>query len=503
MGVLDILTHNDLDSALKNKQLQVAFQPCISLSKLSALGAEAFLRWQHPALGLLPANLFMPFARAQGRTREVALFMLRETLRSAAEWRRAGLDWKAYVNVDGADLADGMLADSIALLLCEFDLPAETLTLDVRESDLAERGAQILPHLTALRTMGVGIALDTVPGEAPLQDLSGLPLTEMKIAGPAIIRFIESTKDTGLGRILNRLHQARQAGLTTCAVRVESEATLWALQRVGFDAAQGAYISPPIALRELVRWDGIWRQAAEQLSAQKTRASRAEPQIAAEPQEQLADRFESARTGFEPDADGEGAFDEALINSAIDAIAPDAFGTDLSHNDESEFSFDAVPDSGVTGDHEDGVAHDPDADTQPDAPEGEFSFDAPIPVELEAPEEPADEPTASIAQSFAPPARAAYPIAEPAPQEPPASVTIQRKAKTGIALSAPTAPTAAAKRGRKGAPRTESTAKAAPLEPVLIERRIPGLDKPIAMQVAASSREHKGLFGRLLPGAKK
>lgn len=528
MGVHDILTHNDLDSALKNKQLQVAFQPCISLSKLSALGGEAFLRWQHPALGLLPANLFMPFARAQGRTREVATFVLRETLRAVSEWRRAGLQWKAYVNVDGADLADGMLADSIALLLCEFEVPAEALTLDIRETDFAERGAQFLPHIAALRTMGVGIALDTVPGEAPLQDISSLPLTEMKIAGPAIIRFVEMTQDTGLGRIMHRLDQAREAGLLTCAMRVESEATLWALQRVGFDAAQGAYISRPLPLTELVRWDHIWRKAAAELTAQKQRPAPKAP-VSESPAErkaleaQLSDRIEDPsapitlaaddetgevlapvfgrrapeppppeHTGSEPLAaeeaapvaeaddfafDAPGLEDEARepqpVTEAAAEVEPgtemesEAEGEDIGDDAEAasskDFSFDASP------------------TTESDVPPmAEFTFDAHA-ADLPPPVQP--EPAQSM------PHRRAEPVArEPALTGPPANFKVHRK--TTDEMSAPASVAGRTEKTRGGAD------KPATLEPVLIERRIPGLAKPIVMQVAQSGHEGRGLFGR-------
>lgn len=554
MGVLDILTHNDLDSALKNKQLQVAFQPSISLATLSALGAEAFLRWQHPALGLLPANLFMPFAREQGRTREVAQFMLRETLRSVADWRRAGLDWKAYVNVDGSDLADGMLADSIALLLCEFELPPEVLTLDIRESDLVERGAQVLPHLTGLRTMGVGIALDTVPGEAPLQDISALPLTEMKIAGPAIIRFMEQTREAGLGRILGRLNQAHAAGLKTCAVRVESEATLWALQRVGFDAAQGSYISPPISLNELVRWDHVWRQAAEQLTAQKaeTRAAAGETaeDAGAAAEAHLDDRFEDAHAPFTVDMDETAHFDEAAVSSAIDAISPPLVDTnEESDTNTPEIAAEFTPDVAHERAPQEARASEEEEFDETVADDAEFSFDAPAagddvsdappdaaadvelhpfpefaesPPEAEAPHsaegETAHDDAADDAFTFDAP-HAAPVEAEPYERAPPAPVVArQRVARTPQPLppgeapgnitfhrssaAAAGTPPAASKAGFNPLQKGQSAAKdAAPLEHTLIERRIPGVAKPVTMQVAAATRE--GFFGRLKSSRKK
>lgn len=265
------ITHEDLDSAFKNKQLSLVFQPKVSITRLLATGAEAYIRWQHPSHGLLLPGLFLPFIEQEGRSHELTLFVLRESLRQCVAWHREGLRWTVAVNVGASDLIDGTLATSVSLLLEEFDLPADALTFDLPEGEIARNPSGVLPTLLDLRARGCGLSLDSGANPFLLEDIKGLPLTELKIAGSAIIQFVESTQHAGHGRIAARLKLAKQYGIPASAVGVENEATLWALQRAGFDNAQGLYICRPLLGNQLKHWDTVWRSAAHSLAASKTR----------------------------------------------------------------------------------------------------------------------------------------------------------------------------------------------------------------------------------------
>lgn len=268
------ITHLDLDFAIQSKQLTAGFEPYVSLRKLEAKGVELHLIWQHPQFGPLLPGLFMPFIQAEGRTRQITGFMLREATRAAADFRRAGLEWSVSVNIPLEDLIDGTLPNLISMLLDEFNLTAETLIIDINESDLLTRSAQALPALTGLRALGCGVALDSAPGEAMIQDLRGLPFSEIKVSGAAIVQFIDRTRHSGEGRVAARVYNARSNGLPVTAVGVDSEPMLWSVQRVDFDSAQGPYICSPTDPIALVRWEKIWREAAENIRVRKVQHRR-------------------------------------------------------------------------------------------------------------------------------------------------------------------------------------------------------------------------------------
>lgn len=277
MSTTVTLTHEDLDSAIQNKQLFLVFQPTVALGRLMAIGAEALLRWQHPSYGLLQPGLFLPFVAEQGRSQEIARYVAREAVRACADWRKAGLDWRVAINLSVEDLADGTFASVLALMLDQAELPAEAISVDISETEFAERSATLLPALAQLRSLGCGVALDSLPGDRQLQSIDALPLSELKLAGEGMLRFVHRTQHAESGRMVARLERARSQGLRRTAVGVESEATLWAVQRSGFDTVQGTYICRPLPAHDLVRWDKIWRQAAENLSEQKARALSEEP----------------------------------------------------------------------------------------------------------------------------------------------------------------------------------------------------------------------------------
>ena len=270
----EAITHLDLDSAIKSNQLVASFEPFVSLRKLQARGVELHLTWHHPQYGRLSPGLFMPFITSEGRSRQVTGFMLREGARAAADWRRAGLDWTVSLNLPLEDLVDGTLPSTLGVLLDEFDLPPEVFIIDVSESDLLARSAQALPAITGLRALGCGVALDSAPGQAMIQDLRGLPFTEIKVSGRAIVQFVDRTHHAGTGRVAARVYNARSNGMPVTAVGVESEAMLWSVQRLDFDAAQGPYICAPTDPVSLIRWEKIWQEAADNIRARKVSTRR-------------------------------------------------------------------------------------------------------------------------------------------------------------------------------------------------------------------------------------
>jgi EAL domain-containing protein (putative c-di-GMP-specific phosphodiesterase class I) len=408
------ITHSDLDSAFKNKQFFLLFQPKVSISRLLATGAEAFIRWQHPSHGLLHPGLFLPFIEQEGRLRELTLFVLREALRQCVAWHRESLRWTVAVNVGASDLIDGTLATSVNLLLEEFDLPADALTLDVPESELAKNPAQVLPTLLDLRARGCGVALDSGANPFLLEDVKGLPLTELKIAGSAIIQFVQSTQHAGHGRIAARLKLAKDYRIPASAVGVEDEATLWALQRAGFDNAQGLYICRPLRGSELKRWDSIWREAAHNLAASKKR-----PLIADDPAAE-----EEVRPTPKRPLHGTEEFMTALSRRTTAAPARAA--------------------------------------------------------EQAVPEEAQAETAAADRPSQAPPLEADMP--------PLAAWSVPAKP----ALEAPIRQVPRATRG--GAKEDAAKEEPAPEQLPLITRRVPGLEKPIAMSVQNPGRQSFSLF---------
>lgn len=253
------LTPSDIDQAFQRNEFRVVFQPKVDLATSEVKGAESFIRWQHPTYGLLPPGLFLDFVESQGRMNELTGLVFHESLKAAAKWQQAGHDWSVSVNVGPRDLMSEGFAQGLADLIAEYGLKPQHVIIEVPERALAQEPKALGPVLLAVRKTGVGIALDgggIVPVD--LTQFEPMPFTSVKVGGTATIRLAQRLGLKGAGAVAARLRFARQYGLESVAVGAEDEAMMRGLEYVGFTAAQGIWIQKPMALDELLAWDGTW-----------------------------------------------------------------------------------------------------------------------------------------------------------------------------------------------------------------------------------------------------
>ncbi|TMA21275.1 MAG: diguanylate cyclase, partial [Deltaproteobacteria bacterium] len=152
----------DLRRALERRELRLHYQPVVSLSTGSIVGAEALIRWQHPERGLVAPAEFIPLAEEMGLIVPIGAWVLSEACRQMKEWQeRLGMpDLEIGVNLSSKQfLAPGLVAE-VGRVLSETGLSPQSLRLEVTESLLMDRHLQVADAMTGLRAMGVRIDLD-------------------------------------------------------------------------------------------------------------------------------------------------------------------------------------------------------------------------------------------------------------------------------------------------------------------------------------------------------
>ncbi|PKP76858.1 MAG: hypothetical protein CVT81_12405 [Alphaproteobacteria bacterium HGW-Alphaproteobacteria-3] len=249
------LTNRDIDLAFEAGHLFLVCQPKISLADGAILGAEAYVRWNHPDYGLLPPGLFLSFFEQRERSGELTRFVARAAADIVLAWRAAGRDWPLSINLGASDLADMGLPGALDEIVSERGLDPASFILEVPEGAFARHGEEARLVLSTLRRLGFRTALDgggavIVPDDA----LTAEFFDEVKIGGASIIQFARRLKGTGLGFVGKRVSLAASRGLGATAVGVEDVTTLLALPALGFTAAQGAHLCRPLAPAELARW---------------------------------------------------------------------------------------------------------------------------------------------------------------------------------------------------------------------------------------------------------
>jgi EAL domain-containing protein (putative c-di-GMP-specific phosphodiesterase class I) len=262
------LDPSDIDLAFQRKEFCLVYQPKVDLASSQMLGAEAFIRWHHPQYGLLPPGLFLEFIEAHGKMPELTGFVFETAFDAARKWTQAGKDWSISINVAPGTVTAPDFCQGLSQLILQYGLRAERVIVEIPERAVAQEPEALCEALNAVRGLGVQVSLDgggIVPVD--LTQFKPMPFTSINVGGPASIRLAQRLGLKGKGAIAARLRYARHFNLEAVAVGAEDEATLMGLADVGFTAAQGIWIQKPLALDELLAWDGKWAKGRVALDA--------------------------------------------------------------------------------------------------------------------------------------------------------------------------------------------------------------------------------------------
>jgi predicted signal transduction protein with EAL and GGDEF domain len=242
----------DFRHAISRGELRVVYQPKINLKTRQVFGVEALVRWQHPQLGFILPDRFIPMAEQTGAVRPLTLWMLERALQQCLEWRGLGYDLIAAVNLSPRNLHDPELPERVRALLDLLGAPAEMLELEITESVIMSDPLRSLQVLTRLSRMGLRLAVDDFgTGYSSFSYLRKLPVHEIKIDKSFIDDMVEDGDDV---IVQSTIELAHNLGLTCVAEGVQDQATLERLAKLGCDTAQGDFISPPLDGRGVADW---------------------------------------------------------------------------------------------------------------------------------------------------------------------------------------------------------------------------------------------------------
>lgn len=216
-------------------------------------GVEALVRWEHPTLGLVTPDRFIPLAEQSGLVHELTLQVLNQTLLQAVAWRAESLDLTVAVNISPLLLDRAELVQQIASLQGSYGVPAERIILEVTESSLLRDPAVALGVLTRLRLRGFGLSLDDYgTGFSSMQQLAQIPFTELKIDRS----FVRGVHERDSQRVILRsaVEMASELGLVTVGEGVESRAELAVLEDCGCTLVQGWLFAKAMPAAELTQW---------------------------------------------------------------------------------------------------------------------------------------------------------------------------------------------------------------------------------------------------------
>ncbi|MEU8117589.1 bifunctional diguanylate cyclase/phosphodiesterase [Spirillospora sp. NPDC049024] len=243
----------DLRRALDRSELELFYQPKISLRDGHLVGMEALLRWRHPDKGLLEPEAFLSVAEQTYLMRSITHYVVEAALAQAAAWWRADMPVQVAVNASGRDLLDTGLTEVIEEGLLARGLPAAALQLEITERILMNEPAYASDTVGALAELGIPLSLDDFgTGYSSLVRLKRLPVEEIKIDSSFVRRLADSPDDAVIVRSIVDL--VRTLGLRSVAEGVEDPAIAERLREMGCDAAQGWHFCRPMDAAAATDW---------------------------------------------------------------------------------------------------------------------------------------------------------------------------------------------------------------------------------------------------------
>ena len=239
---------NDLRRALDSYEFEVYYQPKydIQADPPRLVSAEALIRWQHPELGMIAPDTFIPLFERNGKIGEVDKYVWAQAARQIARWR-AQFDTTipVSVNLSRVEVFDPELERTLETLLEKNGLDHGDLKLEVTESACTENPYQVIDVIERLRKKGFEIEMDDFgTGYSSLNMLSTMPIDVLKMDRAFVSNIEHNARDIQLVELI--LGIARNLKIPVVAEGVETEEQLHLLKQMGCALVQGFYFSRPL-----------------------------------------------------------------------------------------------------------------------------------------------------------------------------------------------------------------------------------------------------------------
>jgi diguanylate cyclase (GGDEF)-like protein/PAS domain S-box-containing protein len=240
---------NDLRRALERDELQIAYQPIVSLHDRSIVSVEALLRWQHPERGLVGPEEFIPVAEESGLIDPIGRWVLEAACMQAAEWHAARPDARPVgisVNLSMRQLTQRDLEATVAAALALTGIEPSSLCLEITESVLLEEPASVSQTIRRVARLGVRFVLDDFgTGYSSLAYLTQLPIDGLKVDRSFVEALGSDSRSTAITTAIVRMAQA--LSVDVIAEGVETQRQLEALGELQCELAQGFLLHRPLS----------------------------------------------------------------------------------------------------------------------------------------------------------------------------------------------------------------------------------------------------------------
>ncbi len=247
-----------LRHALERREFVLHYQPKIDIATNRIVGVEALLRWNHPDLGMVTPNQFIPLAEETGLIVPIGRWVLRTACAQSAAWRSEGLPGiRIAVNLSARQFSDDGLIADIADAMAEAGVAPEGLELEITESMVMQNPERAVSTLSRLRELGISVSIDDFgTGYSSLGYLKRFPIDNVKIDRSFIKDLPHDTDDAAITRAV--IAMAQSLRIRVVAEGVETREQLEFLRDHQCDECQGYFVSRPLPPSEFALLARTW-----------------------------------------------------------------------------------------------------------------------------------------------------------------------------------------------------------------------------------------------------
>lgn len=235
----------DLKLAIENNQLSLHYQPKYLMRNGEIIGAEALLRWHHPASGFISPEIIIDLAEEMGLINELSHWVINNALNFCGSMLQQGYHFAISINLSVQNLRDPDLPRIIKEAISTNSLDSSLVSFEITESAMMTNPVKSIQALNKLHQLGISLSVDDFgTGFSSLTYLKLLPVSELKIDKSFVIDMEQDESDRLIVR--STIELSHNLGLHVVAEGVETQACWDMLIEMGCDTAQGYFMSKPL-----------------------------------------------------------------------------------------------------------------------------------------------------------------------------------------------------------------------------------------------------------------
>ncbi|MCW8906230.1 MAG: EAL domain-containing protein [Sedimenticola sp.] len=250
----------DLRKAIENREFEVHFQPQVDLPSGRIVGAEALVRWNHPQLGLVPPDQFIPLAEDTNLIIPIGEWVMQTAIRQQVAWHQAGHRLMMAVNVSVRQLDHADFIPRLTSLLEEGGISPDDLEIEITESSVMGQPDKMLFVLNSIKSLGISLALDDFgTGYSSLSYLRRFPFDKLKIDRSFVRDIVNKPEDAAIIKTIVEI--AHNLDMTVLAEGVETRQQAGHMRHSACDFIQGFLVSKPVPADQFL---GLLQSSREQ-----------------------------------------------------------------------------------------------------------------------------------------------------------------------------------------------------------------------------------------------